>query len=328
MTVIDGIESEELKNRKKDIQLAIKNNDRIEDKLNVIMVISNPCEYKRRWYLAERFIEHMLDNNDVSLYIVELTYGNQTFHITESGNPHHLQLRTETPLWHKENMIDIGIKKLLPPDWKAVAWVDADLEFENPFWADYTLRILNGCKDVVQVFSHCLDLDANENTMRVFHGFGYQYETGKKYCASGVNFWHCGYGFAYTRKAYEKLGGIFKYAILGAGDHHMAQALIGVSSCVHPKTSDGYKKMITELVKRSRNFRIGYVPSVIKHYFHGSKKNRKYSERWEVLVNNQYDPYEHVKEDENGILIPSESCPPKLLDDIMNYFQERKEDEH
>lgn len=328
MTVIDGIESEELKNRKKEIQLAITNNERIENKLNVIMVISNPCEYRRRWYLAERFIEHMLDNDDVELYIVELAYNNQEYHLTKPDNPKHLQLRAEVPLWHKENLIDIGVKKLLPPEWKAFAWIDADIEFENPYWADYTLRILNGCKDIVQIFSHCLDLDSQENTMRMFHGFGYQYETGKKYCLSGINFWHCGYGFAYTRKTYEKLGGIFKYGILGAGDHHMAQALIGISSCIHPQTSDGYKKKVNELVKRSRNLRIGYVPTVIKHYYHGSKKNRRYNDRWQILVKYQYDPHIHVKENENGILVPTEECPQGLLDDIMQYFRERKEDEN
>ena len=28
-----------------------------------------------------------------------------------------------------------------------------------------------------------------------------------------------------------------------------------------------------------------------------------------------------------GILIPTESCPVKMLDDIMKYFEERNEDE-
>lgn len=42
---------------------------------------------------------------NVKLYIV---YNNQSFKITEKNNKNHLQLRTDTPLWHKENMINIG----------------------------------------------------------------------------------------------------------------------------------------------------------------------------------------------------------------------------
>ena len=49
---------------------------------------------------------------------------------TNANNKKHLQLNTNNiPLWHKENMINIGIRKLLPNNWKAVAWIDADIEF-------------------------------------------------------------------------------------------------------------------------------------------------------------------------------------------------------
>jgi hypothetical protein len=73
--------------------------------------------------------------------------------------------------------------------------------------------------------------------------------------------------------------------------------------------------------------KLGYVPGVIRHYFHGSKKNRKYMERWQILVENQYNPNIHVTTNDFGLLIPTEECPQKLLDDIMQYFSERNEDE-
>jgi hypothetical protein len=71
---------------------------------------------------------------------------------------------------------------------------------------------------------------------------------------------------------------------------------------------------------------VGYVPGVIRHYFHGSKQNRKYMERWQILVKHQYDPYKHTTYD-HGLLIPSKECPPELLKDILQYFRERNEDE-
>lgn len=327
MTVICGIESEELNRRKSDIKLAILNNEKLDDKLNVIMVLSNPCEYKRRWFLAKQFMQHMADTNDVELYVVELAYGNQQYKITDANNKKHLQLRCDIPLWHKENMFNIAVNKLLPSDWKSVAWIDADVEFENVMWASDTLKILNGCKDVVQVFSHCIDMDRQESAMSIFSGFGFQYEMGVKLGSTGVNFFHPGYGFAFTRKAYDKIGGAFQYGILGSGDHHMAQAFIGNPNSANTNASEGYKNILKEYTKKCKAIRLGYTPGVIRHYFHGSKKNRKYIERWQVLVKHQYDPYKHVEVNEDGLLVPSALCPPELPADILNYFTERLEDD-
>jgi hypothetical protein len=56
MTVIDGIEIDCLYYKMNDIKFAIKNNEPIEEKLNVIITISNPCLYKRRYILLNEFI--------------------------------------------------------------------------------------------------------------------------------------------------------------------------------------------------------------------------------------------------------------------------------
>lgn len=325
MTVVNGIESTEVRSRKDDIKAAIANNAKIEDKLNVIMVVSNACKFHKRWQLAREFTERMLANPDVVLYTVELAYGDEAHRVTDAGNPRHLQLRTPVPLWHKENCIDIGVRKLLPPDWKAFAWVDADIEFMSPTWASDTLKILNGAKDIVQPFSHCIDMDAQGRPMSLFCSFGFQYETTKRYVKSGPSFWHPGWACAMTRQHYEKVG-VFQHAILGAGDNHMMQAIIGQTGAnpgIHPE----YARMLEEYMSRVVDVRLGYVPCVIRHYFHGSKKNRRYMERWKILVKHQYNPYTDVALDDQGVLVPTDACPRELLRDILGYFEERKEDE-
>ena len=330
MTVINGIEIDNIKYIQNEIKEAINNNDPIENNLHVIIVISNPCQYARRYILAREFIKRFEDEQNVILYIIELCFDNQQFCVTESNNPKHLQLRTNTrALWHKENMINIGVQKLLPKNWKAFAWVDADLEFDSATWALDTLKVLNGCRDIVQLFSHCSDMDKNEDPMRIFQSFGFQYSKKKKYNMSGLlNFWHPGFAWAITRKAYEKIGGIYDKSILGSGDHNISLCLIGQGlQSINNNVSDGYKKSILDYQKNICKLRLGYVPGFIRHYFHGSKENRKYSERWKILINHQYDPYEHITYDKNGLLIPSEKCPSELLDDIYQYFSERNEDE-
>jgi hypothetical protein len=320
MTVINGIEIDNIKYINNEIKEAIINNDPLEENLHVIIVISNPCQYARRYILAREFIKRFEKEQHVILYIVELVFDNQQFCVTEPNNSRHLQLKTTTKaIWHKENMINIGVQKLLPKKWKAFAWVDADIEFDSAAWALDTLKVLNGCRDIVQVYSHCSDMDKNENPMRIFQGFGFQYTKNKKYSEPGhLNFWHPGFAWAMTRKAYDRVGGLYEHSILGSGDHNIALCLIGNGlHSVNINVSEGYKKSITEYEKRIYGLRIGYVPGLIRHY----------SERWKLLVDHQYDPYDHITYDKNGLLIPSDKCPEELLDNIYKYFSERNEDE-
>ena len=328
MTIINGIEIDIALPSQDTTRVAILNNYKIEDKLHVIAVISNPCQYARRYILAREFIKRMEQEESVILYVVELAYWDQKYYITEKGNKRHLQLRGSVPLWHKENMINLGVRKLLPSTWRAFAWIDADIEFESTTWASDALKLLNGSKDIIQLFSHAVDMDQKKDAMSIFPSFGFQYSKGSAYGKSGINMWHPGFAWACTRKAYEKMGGLYEKSILGAGDHNMALSFIenGLKS-LNENTTQDYKDSVVEFEKRVQALRLGYVPGVIRHYFHGSKKNRKYSERWKILVDTQYSPNLHVTYDKQGLLISTAACPKRLLMDIMAYFSERNEDE-
>ena len=329
MTIVNNIEIDNINYKRNIIKDAIINNDPIESKLNVIIVVSNPCQFASRYILAREFIKRFEnDEHNVNLFIVEMIYPNQRFLITESNNKNHLQLKTTIPIWHKENMINIGVKKLLPKNWKAFAWIDADIEFENVSWTTDTLKILNGTCDIVQLFSHCVDTNETDTTNKVFNSFGYKFIKGHPYTTAYPNYWHPGFAWACTRKAYEKMGGLFDQGILGSGDNIMAYSLInnGLKS-INSESTDDYKKCIIDFQNKIKNLRLGYVPGVIKHYFHGSKVNRRYTERWFILIRHCYSPTLHFKKNKDGILIPTKDCPLEMLEEIYDYFKNRNEDE-
>ena len=52
----------------------------------------------------------MQKNKQIILYVCEMIYTdrNMNFVLTQSDNPRHLQLNTTYPLWHKENMVNLG----------------------------------------------------------------------------------------------------------------------------------------------------------------------------------------------------------------------------
>lgn len=327
--IFDDKSKSKNKNNRNILYNTLKSDETISETLHVISVISNICNFKRRYELMKQFIERMEEFKNIKLYIVELAYGDQQFEITSDSNPCHLQLRVEHALWHKENLINLGIKHLLPVNWKAVAWIDSDIEFENINWPLDTLKILTKF-DLVQLFTNCFDLNEHEIPMSIFQSFGYKYCNGEKFeHIRGINYWHPGYAWACTRDFYEKIGGLYEKGIIGSGDYILTQSILNNVAC----GDNSLKKFYSDLKKYVDNiysfhFNIGFTPGNIRHFFHGCKSKRKYIERNQILIKYDYDPINHIKYDENGILILTENISHNFINDILEYFKQRDEDEY
>jgi hypothetical protein len=293
--------------------------------LHVIVPLSNPRRYERRYELHQQFVERLIAHKNIRVYTVEIAFGDRS-HGGNYGNHTHICLRSDQEIWHKENMINIGISKL-PTDWQYVAWIDADVAFNNLDFVNETIEQLQHYP-VVQMFQTAIDLGPDDRAIQLHQGFAYLYSKGmhrptKKYSTGG----HPGYAWACTRHAFNTMGGLIEIAILGAADRHMAYAFVNqVEETLNDKLTTNYKSAITAFQMRCKSFHgeLGYVNGNIVHYWHGKKADRKYSERWQILINNQFDPYTDLKYDWQGVL-----ClvgKPKLKRDIQDYFIQRNED--
>lgn len=268
-----------------------------------------------------------MNEDDVELYIVELVYPdyNDNFVITQEKCKNHLQLRASTPLWHKENMINVAVEKLLPKDWKAFAWLDTDIEFESETWVSDTLKLLSKY-DIVQLFSHSVDLDYMNNTQVIRSSFGYQHIRNQPFHNTE---WHPGFAWAINRDGYNRIEKLFDSSIIGGGDNLIAMSLINRlhNTLKYFEISDDFSSRLLDFFNKARTLSFGYTPGVIRHYFHGNKKNRKYAERINILIQHKYNT-SWLSYDKNGVLVPNESFPDELKADIYNYFKERNEDEY
>ncbi len=303
--------------------------------LHVIAVISNPARYQSRYRLYEEFAARLASVAAVHLITVELAFGDRKFEITDDGEHDHLRLRSSHELWHKENLINLGVR-LLPRDWKYVAWVDCDVEFLNPHWAQETLQQLQH-HPIVQMFEDAVDLGPRNNVVEHHKGFGSRFVAGDPAAVThnaayrySTSFWHPGFAWACRREFYENVGGLMDFAILGAADHHMALALVGkaaisVPGGVHPN----YRKAVMEWERkamRACNFNIGFTEGTLLHHWHGPKKRRYYLERWGMLTEHQYDPTVDIKYDGKGVLELNCNHKPELRNDLHRYFNARYED--
>lgn len=295
--------------------------------LYVVSVVFNQNRYASRYRLYHQFEKHVKDSGAI-LYTVEIALRDRHFEVTHHGNPHHIQLRTESELWFKENGGNVALS-WLPADWEYVAFVDADFLFTRPDWAFETVHMLQHY-DAVQMFSNLTYLDRHNHPHNHMHGFVYQHRNQltipKRYGHQGA----VGGAWAYRRSAVKKLGGLLDICILGSGDWHMAFAL-ALRDDVHPEMKfesiPQYVKAIQDWAERAKDLRgnIGYVESHAIHYWHGSLKNRGYNTRWQILTRNHYDPFCDTYKDWQGLLHLTKH-KPGLRDEIRAYFKARDED--
>ena len=267
---------------------------------------------------------------NVVFYVVEIAYGDRHFECTEAGNPRHLQLRTQQELWHKENALNLGVRYLLPRNWKYVAWIDGDITFRNPEWAQECLHQLQH-HHVVQPWQHVCDLGFDGDIMQTFDSFCSLIRRGiriQTHPGEPYKYGHSGFAWACTREFWEQVGGLMDFAILGSADHHMAWAMVGeVNKSVHGMMSDDFKRRCHEWQQRAFKItkgNIGFVKGRIEHHFHGAKKNRKYRERWQLFIDHAFRPDHDLMHDAQGLVMLV--AKPKLEMAIMDYMRGRNED--
>lgn len=308
------------------------------DLLHVITCITNPIRFRSRYELYKRFEKRVIDAG-AKLYTIEGAFGERPHAITETGNPNHFQLRTEDEVWHKENLLNIACQRL-PSDWKYVAFVDADIHFARPDWAAETVHLLQHYH-ALQMWSEAHDLTPDFNSHQTHHGFVWCMMQGMDFNNQGAHnkhhyyggsagnyFWHPGFCWAYTREAINHFGGMLDSAILGAGDNHMCHALYGLAEKTIPDgVTAGYRNSVLRWQDRAKYIHkdVGYMPGLILHDWHGNKVDRKYHDRWKIIVENKFDPDLDLTRDWQGMWqIRPERI--KLRDDIRAYFRGRNED--
>lgn len=298
------------------------------------------------------FIHHMSRFPNVKLYIGELAYGDRPFEVTEQGNPQHVQLRTSSELFHKENILN-KVHERFDADWKYGGYSDGDFTFTRHDWALETIHQLQH-HEFVQPFSTYAGLSAKVyggskpgSVMRSFAATyvegGHRVPDNRSHLPGG---WPSGSGipygqkwnppgatggaWCYTRNAFETVGGLMDQCVLGHADWFMTFGLVQetVPGMHDARYHPHYTAMILEWQNRAKQLKknIGYVDQFAVHHFHGSIKNRGYESRDMILVKHGFDPVADLRKNWQGIyeLTPHK---PELRDAIRRYFVARNEDD-
>ena len=292
--------------------------------LYVILPYFNYCNFKRRRYLFCEFVKWIQDTG-VRVIVSEA--------LSKGGDPlpklsvwSHLRFPTDSRIWVKENLINLAVASL-PSNWKYMAWIDADLEFLNQNWVQDTIDELQKV-DVVQMFRSVVNLGPSGETIKIDKGFAYMAKgSGTPWTSTDkYGFWHPGFAWACTRKAFRQFGGLIDWAILGSGDRHMAMALEGrVIQSAPGNIHINYKTMLQDFEKSCKGLKLSWVDGTIIHHWHGNFADRRYKERWEILIRNNFDPLVDIGVTRKGLV--QLSHVGRRFDRFLDeYFTGRRED--
>ena len=281
--------------------------------LHVITSFFNPCAYQRPLDNYRRFREAL----KAPLHTIELLFGDQ-----QPSIPDALHVRSSTVLWHKESLLNLLIDRL-PADVDAIAWIDADILFQNPNWVEDTCKALERLA-VVQLFDQSFNLMPDGSLEPHKTSTGKWFAEGRK---EWRNFTISHPGFAWAARAdwlrEVKLSDIH---IIGGADTNMVGAFCGRDS-THARLLPAYKNEFMRwygpaavAVKRA----FGYVPGDIHHLWHGYKADRRYIVRWSDL--HPYDPARDLRREPSGLWSWTNSADPTMVTAVANHFSSRNED--
>lgn len=323
--------------------------DRLHKKLYVICPIINATRARSRWRLFQDFERHVAQAG-AQLLVVEVAFGDRDFVVTEPNNPHHIQLRTWHELWLKERAINLGVVHLtrLVPDWAHVAWLDGDFFFCRGDWANETIHLLQHYP-VVQMWSQLINLTSDYEirpqskevpqlvSFMSIQIKGHEYG-GNYYEEGGQKFGSPGLAWAARREAWDQMGGLIDYCVLGAGDWYWANAVMGTLDKAIGSRNDltpafgrkmhEYQEHLTRSRWQERSIvgNAGIMHGLVVHFWHGSRADRQYNTRGEILMRHEYDPDRDLKTDAS-MLYQLTDRSPGLRREIQAYFNGRREDE-
>lgn len=334
----------------------IHKNPRLPADLSRMLVITPIINSPGYLVRAENYFKFkkVCEAAGVRLLTVEAAFGDRPFEVTKQDDPYHVQIRTVEELWHKENLINIAAHYGMQiwPDTREIMWSDSDcfpVSIEPRAWFEEVWHRLQHYQ-FVQCWEYLINFgpDGQPITgpqlsfLAAYAKAGFQIPKGKNlvHTLAGnsgiISLGRPGLAWACNRSAWDMVGGLMDWCIVGSADWHMAHALVGgISedggySWEADRLTDYMKKMLQWQERSERYIKrdVGYVPVTLGHWYHGDKVNRRYGSRGDILVLNEFNPNTDIKYDSQG-LIQLETWEPRqirLRDQIRAYMAARNED--
>ena len=232
-------------------------------------VFFNPAGSKRL-LMNYLYVANHYRTQGLPVFTIELSFGDEPPEIKKA-----IHVRGKSYMFHKERLCRI-LEKHIPRKYKKIAFLDADVIFEDEAWYAETSKLLD-THDVVQPFSraHWLDLtysnvELSRESVVLTPGPMWDFK------------YHPGFAWCFRREWYREVG-FFDWAVSGSGD------TLSSAKWLNKRFPHKFNSLPTALRRaysmylRTDAPRITYREGDVCHLYHGSRKNRQYADRHAML---------------------------------------------
>ena len=302
-------------------------------KINDVVVVTtyfNPFKFKSKLNNYKKF-RNEIEKSSARLITVELAFGDNDFELNEFLDIIQLRTGNDNVFWHRERLWNIGIIELIKQGYDKIAFIDADIIFEDDNWVNDLIKELD--KNIIcQLFKDVIRIESLEGDKKIYPSITRNYNESGNFNLLGQT------GFAWAARS-ELFKEILLYdcAIVGGADEllffgcffHDPQMINKINKTQY------LKKLNPLLYNHYLNWaykfgsivkgRIGYIDHTIKALYHGTLKSRGYLNRHNILIRNHYDPLTDIKMGSDGVY--NWTYKNKALNkEVKDYFKSREED--
>lgn len=276
----------------------------------ICFVLFNPAQSKRI-LMNYLYVKNLLIQQRFPVFTLELVYEGRAPEVPDA-----FHVQSSSFLFHKENLCKL-MEPMIPSRYTKLAFLDADVYFQDKSWYSKTSTLLN-THDIVQPFerAHWLDLTYKKTML-----------TRKTVLLNQKPEWdfafHPGFAWCFKRSWFKKVG-FFEYAVTGSGDTLSSAAWLQKS---FPKS---FQSLPSPLVSKYLDYKTIAVPRItylkdvdLYHLYHGARQNRQYAER-HTLLQVRGEIEEYLERSSQGVFEwkQRERWNPLLL----RYFKGRDDD--
>lgn len=296
-----------------------------------VTVFFNPAKFKSLLNNYFYFAEEM-KKAGVRLVTVECCFNGADFEIPKTTDVY--RLRGDSIMWQKERLVNYGVS-MLPPECKYFAWIDCDVIFSDSRWPEMIVEKLQTA-DILQLFKKVYYLSPgltkpDGSKILALQGIVWQQAIHKNWLKRRRNkelpFSVPGFAWAAKRSVFSDIG-IYDKNIVGSGDTFLVDCYFD-SWDIHgfgQKFTTAMKEEMMQWCERLKEKKpiLDYLPIDIYHLWHGSMKNRRYMDRHDIILQNDFDPTKDIELRNN--VYEWSTDKKEMHEAIRQYFFQRQED--
>jgi hypothetical protein len=294
----------------------------------------NPAGFKGRLPNYRIFRENL----GIPIVTVELSFDGR-FELAQNDADVLIQISGGAVLWQKERLLNVALGSV-PSSAKNIAWIDCDVLFERPDWADEARKQLDEF-NVVQLLSHQVDLGPEDHhtnfdyrdtppSGRGIVSMARESALSDALPTPGQNRRSFAWGLAWAaRRHILRDHGLYDAMIVGGGTRALVSAMYGQFDKIIEafQLTPARQRHYLEWARpyhQAIGGRVGHVDGRLYHLWHGKLENRNYANRYQGLVDFSFEPSD-IAIGANGAWQWARS-KPALEAFLVNHFINRAED--